>query len=289
MNTYMGIDIGGTKIAYGLFDENRRLIQRKQVPADAGADGPAFFSDVARQIKELISDLTAMGDQLKGIGIGITGFVDFERGALTVTVSLPRLNNFCVVDYLRAELKTDIPLLMDNDCHCGALTEYRRGAGQGHRHMLYCPINTGTSTGIIIDGKLFRGSNGASGETGHTLSAVQGELRDVHACACGNSGCFNSLGSGKAITFHIRHWLEQGETSIMPELAGGGRKDQCQAHRRRLRDGRRAGHSRGGADGALPWDLGIQRVYDLQHRLPRVQRRPFEDGRQTLQAHPGKF
>ena len=92
MNTYMGIDIGGTKIAYGLFDENRRLIQRKQVPADAGADGPAFFSDVARQIKELISDLTARGDQLKGIGIGITGFVDFERGALTVTASLPRLN-----------------------------------------------------------------------------------------------------------------------------------------------------------------------------------------------------
>ena len=224
MNTYMGIDIGGTKIAYGLFDENRRLIQRKQVPADAGADGPAFFSDVARQIKELISDLTARGDQLKGIGIGITGFVDFERGALTVTASLPRLNNFCVVDYLRAELKTDIPILMDNDCHCGALAEYRRGAGQGHRHMLYCPISTGTSTGIIIDGKLFRGSNGASGETGHTLSAVQGELRDVHACACGNSGCFNSLGSGKAITFHILHWLEQGETSIMPELAGGAEK-----------------------------------------------------------------
>lgn len=221
MNTYMGIDIGGTKIAYGLFDENRNLIRRKQVPTDANADGPTFFSGVAREISGFISEIESDGDVLKGIGIGITGFVDFERGALTVTASLPKLNNFNVVDYLKAELSTDIPILMDNDCHCGALAEYRRGAGQGHRHMLYCPISTGTSTGVIIDGKLFRGSNGASGETGHTLSAVQGELKEVRACACGNSGCFNSLGSGKAITFHIRHWLEQGETSIMPELAGG--------------------------------------------------------------------
>lgn len=68
---------------------------------------------------------------MEGIGIGITGFVDFEKGALTKTASLPKLNNFAVVDYLKSRLDQDIRIVMDNDCHCGALAEYRQGAGPG--------------------------------------------------------------------------------------------------------------------------------------------------------------
>lgn len=219
MDYYLGIDIGGTKTAYGLFDESRNLLRREQTPSDRDADGPAFFSHVAGRIRVFMKEAGTLGGSLKGIGIGITGFVDFERGALSRTASLPKLNFFCVVDYLKSLLNTDIPIVMDNDCHCGALAEYRHGAGRGRRHMLYCPVSTGISTGIIIDGKLFRGSNGASGESGHTLSGVQGDVRIP--CSCGNAGCFNSLGSGKAIISHVRRWMEQGEASVLPDLAGG--------------------------------------------------------------------
>lgn len=219
MNCYLGIDIGGTKTAYGLFDESRTLLKREQTPSNMDADGSVFFSDVADRIRVFMEEARSLGGSLEGIGIGITGFVDFERGALTRSASLPKLNFFRVVDYLRSALHTEIPIVMDNDCHCGALAEYRRGAGRGHRHMLYCPVSTGISTGIIIDGKLFRGSNGASGESGHMLSAIQGDARIP--CSCGNAGCFNSLGSGKAIVSHVRRWLEQGEESLLPDLAGG--------------------------------------------------------------------
>lgn len=219
MNCYLGIDIGGTKTAYGLFDESRTLLKREQTPTDMDADGPAFFSHVADRVRVFMEEARSLGGSLEGIGIGITGFVDFERGALTRSASLPKLNYFGVVDYLKSTLHTDIPIVMDNDCHCGALAEYRHGAGRGHRHMLYCPVSTGISTGIIIDGKLFRGSNGASGESGHTLSGVQGDIRIP--CSCGNAGCFNSLGSGKAIVSHVRRWIEQGEESVLPDLAGG--------------------------------------------------------------------
>lgn len=218
MNTYyLGIDIGGTKTAYGLFDCDRQLMARGETPTDANADGESFFSGIAGEIRRWMAKAIAMDGQVAGIGIGITGFVDYDRGALSVTASLPRLNFFPVSDYLKSALNVDIPIRLDNDCHCGALAEYRRGAGRGHRHMLYCPVSTGISTGIIIDGKLFRGSNGASGESGHMLSGVEGPLRIP--CSCGNEGCFNSLASGKAIVSHVRRWIEAGEVTVMTTLA----------------------------------------------------------------------
>lgn len=219
MNTfYLGIDIGGTKTAYGLFDAERQLIRRGEVPTDANADGTRFFTGVVEQIHAWTEAAAEMDGQIRGIGIGITGFVDYDRGAMSVTASLPKLNFFPVVEFLKEQLGTDIPIRLDNDCHCGALAEYRRGTGRGHRHMIYCPVSTGISTGIIIDGKLFRGSNGASGESGHMLTGVRGEERI--SCSCGNAGCFNSLGSGKAITEHIRRWIGNGERTVMTELAG---------------------------------------------------------------------
>ena len=84
------------------------------------------------------------------------------------------------------------------------------------------PLQSTGREGMILDGKLFRGSNGASGESGHMLAAVSGEERIP--CMCGNSGCFNSLCSGKAIVSHVRRWLAAGEESILPSLAGGAEK-----------------------------------------------------------------
>lgn len=219
MDYYMGIDIGGTKTAYGLFDAQRTLLEKEQRPTDAELDGPQFFTQVADQIRAYQAQAEALGGHLAGVGIGITGFVDFRRGALTKTASLPRLNDFPVADFLREQLGQSLPIVLDNDCHCGALAEYRRGAGRGHDSMLYCPVSTGISTGMILDGRLFRGSNGASGESGHALADPPDALRID--CSCGNSGCYNSLASGKAITEHVRRWLAAGEKSILPELAGG--------------------------------------------------------------------
>ncbi len=219
MNYYVGVDIGGTKTAFGFFDQNRSLLSREQTPSDPALDGPAFFAGIAERIAAYRAEARARGGALAGAGIGITGFVDFESGTLSKSPSLPKLSGFPAARFLRERLGPDLPVALDNDCHCGALAEYRRGAGRGKRHMLYCPVSTGISTGIIIDGKLFRGSNGASGESGHALADPPAPLS--LPCSCGNAGCYNSLASGKAITEHVRRWLEEGEDSILPELAGG--------------------------------------------------------------------
>lgn len=222
MKYYIGIDVGGTKTAYGLFDEKRKLLVRRQSESDDQKTGEEFFAPVLEVIREFAEEAERRGGTVEGIGIGITGFVDFEKGRLTKTASLPRLNNFAVVDYLKSQLDGDIRIVMDNDCHCGALAEYRQGAGRGHRNMLYCPVSTGISSGMIIDGKLFRGSNGASGESGHMIAAVPEDMR--MSCSCGNEGCFNSLGSGKAILKYVKKWIADGEASVLPEMAGGADK-----------------------------------------------------------------
>lgn len=83
MKYYVGIDIGGTKIAYGLFDEKRNLLQKKQTASDDKKEAEEFFSPVIDMIHEFMQEAEKQGGSVEGIGIGITGFVDFEKGALT--------------------------------------------------------------------------------------------------------------------------------------------------------------------------------------------------------------
>ncbi len=219
MNFYVGVDIGGTKTAYGLFDEEKKLVMKKVRPSDDQLVGEAFFGPIAEEIREYQKEAERLGGKLWGIGIGITGFVDFERGAITVSCSLPGTNGFCVTDYFKSQLGEDLHVVMDNDAHCGALAEFRQGAGRGKRHMIYCPVSTGIGSAFIIDGRVFRGSNGAAGESGHAIADPPAEL--CIPCDCGNSGCYNSLGTGKAIPVHVKRWIAEGAKSILPELAGG--------------------------------------------------------------------
>ena len=222
MKYFMGIDVGGTKIAYGLFDENKSLVFKEKIPSDDQKEPLDFFGQVAEKLLEYEKKAKDCGGTLAGVGIGVPGFVDFEKGIIARIPSLPKLDGFNVSQFLKRQLCLagieEIPVVVDNDGHCGALAEYRQGAGQGHKNMLYCPVSTGISTGMILDGSLFRGSNGASGESGHMLTCIPEE--EQIPCMCGNSGCFNSMGSGKAILTHIRRWLAEGESSMLPELAG---------------------------------------------------------------------
>lgn len=216
---YIGIDIGGTKIAYGLFDENRNLLEKYKCMSDDSLEAEAYFGNVVDELKGFLTKTGTKLKDIKGIGIGIAGYVDFENGLFIRNASLPKLRNFYVVQFIKEKLGENIHVVMDNDCHCGALAEYRRGAGRHYKNMVYCPVSTGISSGIIVNSELFRGSNGASGESGHMISAVEGNCKIK--CGCGNEGCFNSLCSGKAIIEHIKKWIKDGEKTSMIEIAGG--------------------------------------------------------------------
>lgn len=213
----IGIDVGGTKIAYGLFDGDKNLVDKHRVLSDAALSAEQFFDRIVGDIHMILERHELTLDSIGGIGIGVPSYVLFEEGKIIKTVNLPNIADFPAKAYLLEKLRSDMRIVIDNDGHTGALAEHRQGAGRGFRHMLYCPVSTGISSGIIINNELFRGSYGWSGESGHMIAnADEGVM-----CGCRNKGCFMSYCSGSMIIKHILNKIEQGDMTIMVKLAGG--------------------------------------------------------------------
>ncbi|MDR3171429.1 MAG: ROK family protein [Treponema sp.] len=218
----VGIDVGGTKIALGLFDHRKRLVAEKGIPSDPDLGPEAFFDVLIQALLKLLAEESVAWEQLQGIGLGMPSFIHFETGHIVKTSNLVRIRDFPARAYLMDKF-SGVPIILDNDAHVAALAEHRMGAGRGFKNMIYCPVSTGIASAIIIDGKLFRGTYGWAGESGHAI-ATPGEGL---LCGCGNQGCFMSWCSGSMIVKHIQNWIAAGEHTLMTELAGGAENIAC--------------------------------------------------------------
>ncbi|MDR0589528.1 MAG: ROK family protein [Spirochaetaceae bacterium] len=218
----VGIDVGGTKIACGLFDKKKNLVAQRRCASDPALPPEAFFDGLVREIRALVEEQALDLSELRGMALGMPSFILFEQGYILKTSNLVNIRDFPAKTYLMEKFP-GVPVVLDNDAHVAALAENRFGAGRGFKNMLYCPISTGIATGIIINGKLFRGTYGWAGETGHMI-ATPGEGL---LCGCGNRGCFMSWCSGSMIIKHIRNWINQGEKTLMTGLAGGADRIDC--------------------------------------------------------------
>lgn len=211
----IGIDVGGTKVAYGLFDANHKLCAKTRHKSDAALSPEAFFDNIIEAACNFLQEKNLSFSDVRGIGIGLPSYINFEEGYILKTSALTKLKNFHAKAYLTGKLK-DFPIVLDNDSHAGALAEYKYGAGKGHKNMLYCPVSTGIASGIVINGRLFRGDYGWAGESGHMIiTPGEGVL-----CGCGNRGCLMSWCSGGMIVKHIQSWISAGEQTSMLDLAG---------------------------------------------------------------------
>ena len=205
----IGVDAGGTKVAYGLFNEAGKLVDRFQHATDPGADGPEFADTLVENIKLIITKNDLTFDMLAGVGIGMPSFINNKDGFIYMTSSMTRIKNFPMREYMEAKLP--VRIVLDNDANTAALAEFRHGAGQGTRHMVYVVIGTGLGCGLIIDGKVFSGSYGAAGESGHMLiTPDRGTM-----CGCENPGCFMSYVAGRNLSERIRIESDSGVESVL--------------------------------------------------------------------------
>ena len=211
----IGIDAGGTKVAYGLFDNRKQIVWRIAHPANAVCSPEEFFNEIIINIKKIMSDKKIKKENIRGVGIGMPSFVLFEEGRIIKTSNLTNIHDFPARAYLMEKLD-GVRVIIDNDAHAAAIAEHRYGAGRGFTNMFYCPVSTGISSGIIIDGAIFRGRYGWAGESGHMI-LTPGEGIE---CGCGNRGCYMSWCSGSMIIKHIEKWIEAGEQSCITEIAG---------------------------------------------------------------------
>jgi glucokinase len=188
------VDIGGTKIAVGIVDDDGRVLARAECPTDPRR-GPADGLD---RISALLRTTAAQaGTTLAAIGIGCTGPVFPLTGTIGDVPFLPGWEGFRLADELATRF--GVPAAMENDADAVALAEARWGAGRGVGAFIYVTVSTGIGAGMVFDGKLYRGVDGAHPEIGHHVIDASGPL-----CYCGARGCWESLASGPALA----EWFE---------------------------------------------------------------------------------
>lgn len=187
------VDIGGTKIAVGVVDDSGNVVARLQAPTD-----PNRYTDSVNMIARMLRETESQaGAQLTGIGIGSTGPVDPMSGEFGDVDFLPGWRGKNPVEDLGQIFKLRVAL--ENDGDAAALAEAGWGAGRNRTRLIYVTVGTGIGGGIVLDGKLYRGVDGAHPEVGHHVVDPAGP-----ECSCGFRGCWESLAAGPAMVA----WLE---------------------------------------------------------------------------------
>lgn len=188
-----GIDLGGTKIAAGMVDDNGRVRSRAQCPTDAERGYKEAFARIEQMLRVTSQ---AADDKITGIGIGSTGPVDPFTGEFGEVDFFPSWRGENLVHDLSRAFQ--VSAAMENDADAAALAEAGWGAGRSKKRLIYITVGTGIGGGIILDGHLYRGVDGAHPEIGHCLIDASGP-----PCSCGFQGCWESLAAGPAMVARI--------------------------------------------------------------------------------------
>lgn len=210
----IGIDVGGTKILYGLFDDGMNLLRTIQRPTDQELLPNQLMDQMTGHVLELQRGAGISADEVRGIGAAFPSHIDFNRGVVLETSNIQALNNVPVRDILEARL--NLPVWLDNDANVAALAEHKLGAGRGHRDLIYVTISTGIGGGLILNGALYRGIHGAAGEIGHMF--VSDSVG--YPCGCGVTGCVQSVASGIHMAEYAMDRIKEGAESSILKYAG---------------------------------------------------------------------
>lgn len=213
----VGVDLGGTKILAGVFDEKFNCLGRAKMSTKSQRGPPAVIERVARCVQDAIDECDLLPKQIRGIGIGAPGASDPETGRVIFAPNLVWENIPLKKDL---EKLIQIPVFVENDCNVQTLGVYERELKAKPRHMVGIFLGTGIGAGLILDGKLFSGFNRTAGEIGHMVLEVGGPK-----CGCGNRGCFEALASRTAIFRRIQSAIKDGQKTILTELLGGDLED----------------------------------------------------------------
>ena len=188
----IGVDVGGTTVAAGLVTADGQVLEHVQAPTHARGPGSALET-IVEVLDRLRDRARARGVAVSGVGVGIPGTVDAERGVVGVDVNyVPELAGAPLAERLGA--RVDAPVFVDNDVNALVLAEWAWGAGRGARSLVMLALGTGVGGGIVLDGRLQRGAAGSAGELGHVPIAFDGP-----PCICGGRGCLKAFVSGTDI------------------------------------------------------------------------------------------
>jgi glucokinase len=215
MTLAIGVDVGGTKVAAGVVDDEGRILAKlkRSTPAASPARTEQAIADV---VNELLAEVPP--GQITAIGLGAAGFVDSARSTMLFAPNLAWRDEPLKQ---RVEERLGREVVVENDANASAWAEARFGAARGYRDVMLVAVGTGIGASIIIGGELYRGRWGIAGEPGHVRVVPDGRL-----CGCGNRGCWEQYSSGNALVAEAREFARRTPEGAMRLLQlGGGRPE----------------------------------------------------------------
>jgi glucokinase len=208
MSLTIGVDVGGTKVAAGVVDEQGHIVEKLK-RATPSASPPQTAATIAAAVTELLGRHEA-----DAVGIGAAGFVDEVRSNVLFAPNLAWRHEPLQKE---VEARIGVPVVVENDANAAVWAETMLGAARGQEHVMLVAVGTGIGAGIVINGQLYRGRWGIAGEPGHYRVVPEGRL-----CGCGNRGCWEQYASGNALVAEAREFARRAPNAAVRLLQLGG-------------------------------------------------------------------
>ncbi|MEG0771311.1 MAG: ROK family protein [Clostridia bacterium] len=210
MEYYIGIDLGGTNIACGLVNEKYEILLKKSIKTALPRTATAITEDMAKLALSVIYEYGLKKEDIKWIGIGSPGAVNFKTGIVE------RFNKIHMDFFPMAEMiynLTNIKTFLENDANAAVFGEYLAGSAKEYNEVVMITIGTGIGGGVILNGKIMRGFNYAATEFGHMVIN-----QDGRQCSCGRKGCFETLASATGLITTTKEFIEKYPDTTLKNL-----------------------------------------------------------------------
>lgn len=233
MKYYIGIDLGGTNIKAGVVSEDFEIIAKTSCKTNLPRPAEEICADMAKVAIEAVEAAGLTLDDIEAVGIGTPGTANSADGIIEYS------NNLGFLDFHVTELmKTfiDKPCYVENDANAAAYGEFVAGAAKGAQNAVCITLGTGVGGGIIIDGKIYSGSNFAGAEIGHTVIDPNGP-----ACTCGRRGCFEVFSSATGLIRMTKEAIDADSSTIMKRMSEERGKVSARTAFDAMREGDRSG------------------------------------------------
>ncbi len=210
MKYYVGIDLGGTNIVAGIYDENYNLLFKESTKTKCPRPAEEIVADIIMVTKKVMETANLTANDVESIGVGCPGTANKDTGIIEYS------NNLDFHDVPLVKMMEDAlgkKVYIENDANAAAYGEYLAGAGRDYKSLVAITLGTGVGGGVIINGEILTGFNFAGAELGHTVIVAHGRK-----CTCGREGCWEAYASATGLINMTKEVMEKNPDSKMWEL-----------------------------------------------------------------------
>lgn len=205
---YVGVDLGGTKIAVGIVSIYGKLLYKNIVKTEADKGVKTVIDNIIGCINGALDSYGISISNVSSVGIGSPGVIDSESGTVIAAFNFKDMKNICLAEEISKRIHKNV--FISNDANCAALGEVTSGAAKGYQNAVMVTLGTGVGGGLILNGKLYEGGGSKGAELGHIVVNHNGRQ-----CTCGRKGCWETYAAASALVKATKEAAEKFPDSIL--------------------------------------------------------------------------